>query len=221
MKKIVVAAAILFCFAAPASAQWATVDVAAIAQLKAQLDEIKKSYRQMEKEYDAFNGSRGVTSLIQRPELRKYLPQEWQGVYDAVKRGQRGGVYDSINSARDRNAILTAEKVAGLATATADTLARQRNRAAIAQGTAEDSYRRAAERIDYLQSLTNSVEETKDPKAVMDLQASIAVEQAQLQNENIRLQLAHQLQLAEQQAALQKEREELIQMTGPSRVRIR
>lgn len=221
MKKYILITSFLLSTASPAFAQWATIDVNAIVQLKAQLDQLKSQYKQMERTYDGMNGSRGVNSLLQRPDLRKYLPQEWQQVYDSVQRGERSGLSGKINAIKDSNAVLSADRVKGLDAATAADLNRRRTNVAVAQGTADEAYRRSGERIDYLQSLASRIDTSSDPKAIMDLQAGIAAEQAQIQNEQMRLQLASQLQAAEDRKNLQREREEIMQMTGPSPVRIR
>lgn len=221
MKKYILITSLLLSAASPAFAQWATIDVNAIVQLKAQLDQLKSQYKQMERTYDGMNGSRGVNNLLQRPDLRKYLPQEWQQVYDSVQRGDRNGLSGKINAIKESNAVLSADRVKGLDAATAADLNRRRTSTAVAQGTADEAYRRSGERIDYLQSLASRIDTSSDPKAIMDLQAGIAAEQAQIQNEQMRLQLASQLQAAEDRKNLQREREEVMQMTGPSPVRIR
>lgn len=221
MKKYVLITSILLSAISPASAQWATIDAAAIVQLKSQLDQLKSQYKQMERTYEGMNGARGVNNILQRSELRKFLPQEWQQVYDSVQRGERSGLSGQINAIKDANAVLSADRIRGLDASTAATLNRQRTNAAIAQGTAEEAYRRSGGRIDYLQSLASQIENSQDPKAIMDLQAGIAAEQAQIQNEQIRLQLASQLQAIQDRNALQSEREDLMQMAGPNPVRIR
>ena len=220
MKKYIIITSILLSAANPAFAQWATVDAAAIVQLKAQLDQLKTQYKQMERTYDGMNGARGVNNLLQRSELRKFLPQEWQQVYDSVQRGERSGLSGKINAIKDSNAVLSADRVRGLNAATADNLNRHRTNTAVAQGTAEEAYRRSGERIDYLDSLASRIDASSDPKAIMDLQAGIAAEQAQIQNEQMRLQLASQLQTAKDRQNLLREREQVMQMSGPSRVRI-
>lgn len=221
MKKYLVITSILLSAASPAFAQWATIDAAAIVQMKLQIDQLKGQYQQMERTYEGMNGARGVNNILQRSELRKFLPQEWQQVYDSVQRGDRSGLSGKINAIKDSNAVLSADRVKGLSASTAADLNRRRNNAAIAQGTAEEAYRRSGDRIDYLQSLASRIDQSSDPKAIMDLQAGIAAEQAQIQNEQMRLQLASQLQAAEDRKNLQREREGLMQMTGPSPVRIR
>jgi type IV secretion system protein VirB5 len=221
MKKHILITSLLLAIVAPASAQWATIDTAAVAQLKAQIDQLKNQYKQMERTYEGMNGSRGINEILQRSENRKFLPQEWQQVYDQVQRGERGGLSGKINSIKNANAVLSADGVKGLTASTSESLDRNRTSLAVAQGTTEEAYRRSGERIDYLQTLTSKIAQSSDPKAIMDLQAGIAAEQAQIQNEQIRLQLASQLQQVDHRKALQREREELLEMTGPSRVRIR
>lgn len=219
MKKYILITSLLLSAASPAFAQWSTIDVGAIAQLKAQLDQLKSQYKQMQQTYEGMNGARGVNNLLQRPDLRKYLPQDWQQVYDSVQRGDTSALAGQINSIKSRNAVLSTDRVNGLDAATATDLNRRRTSTAVAQGTADEAYRRSGDRIDYLQSLASQINNSSDPKAIMDLQAGIASEQAQIQNEQLRLQLASQLQAADDRKNLQREREELMQMTGPSRVR--
>ncbi|MEE4741226.1 P-type DNA transfer protein VirB5 [Pseudomonas alliivorans] len=47
---------------------------------------------QMKQQYGAITGSRGLGRVFDDPQLREYLPQEWQAVYDSVKRGGYTGL---------------------------------------------------------------------------------------------------------------------------------
>lgn len=220
-KKLLAVAVLMGALQGPAHAQIPTVDIAAIAQMGSQLQQMKQQYEQMRSQYDAFNGSRGMSSLLQNSSLRKYLPQDWKSVYDQVQQGQYSGLSGNIGAIKSANSVLSAQQLQGLHSSNAASLDRQRNNAAVAQGTAEEAYRRTGDRIDYLQSLATQVESAQDPKAVMDLQASIAAEQAMIQNEQIRLQLTAQLVAARDRQEAMREREEFLQTTGSNPARIK
>lgn len=52
-----------------------------------QVQQMTSQIDQMKQQYGALTGSRGLGRVFDHPQLRDYLPQDWQAVYDAVKRG--------------------------------------------------------------------------------------------------------------------------------------
>jgi type IV secretion system protein VirB5 len=52
-----------------------------------------------------------------------------------------------------------------------------------------DAFDQAKSRISQIQSLMQQINQTQDPKAIAELQARMAAEQAMIQNEQIKMQL--------------------------------
>lgn len=51
-----------------------------------QVQQMTSQIDQMKQQYGALTGSRGLGRVFDDPQLREYLPQDWQAVYDAVKK---------------------------------------------------------------------------------------------------------------------------------------
>lgn len=209
-KKIMVTA-LAALFTGNAYAQEAVIDAAAIGQLASQaatlgqqLTEAKNQVTQLKNTYDSFTGSRDLGTIMNNPALRNYLPQDWQKVYDSVKQGGYAGlsgtaktmykqVYDSC-----KHITIDDERLACEASAV---------KGAQDKGFAMDAYDKAQGRMDQIDQLMAKVNETQDPKAIAELQARIATEQANIQNEQTKLQMYAMVAAAEDRVQQQQQRE--------------
>src|SRR5262245_54230476 len=104
----------------PASAQWAVIDVGAIAQLieqyltlQEQLQTARDHLQQARQQYESLTGDRGMQRLLAGIN-RNYLPEQWNGVEDALY-GRSVG-FAEITRLSDKafkaNAVLTPQQVA-------------------------------------------------------------------------------------------------------------
>lgn len=218
MKKLMTLAMFVcsFMFGTSAQAQIPTTDVANLLQQAQQLTQLKQQYDQMKQQYESFSGSRGMGNLLGNMELRKYLPAEWQTVYDNASYGNYGGASGAVRAARDANKVLSDADRAKLTPQQRAELDRQRNQSAVGMGMTQEAYKQSSNRIDQLGQLVSRINTASDPKAIMDLQARIQAEQTFLQNENIKLQLMGQMQLAEQRMNEQRSRERFMKTSGNS-----
>jgi len=192
-------------------AQEAVIDVAAIGQLASQaatlgqqLTQMKNQVTQLKSSYDSFTGSRGLGTIMNNPALRNYLPNDWQKVYDSVKQGGYAGlsgtaktlynqVYDSCQHITVQDQRLACESSAV--------------KGAQDKGFALDAYGKAQDRMTQIDQLMAKVNDTQDPKAIAELQARIAAEQANIQNEQTKLQLYSMVADAEDRVQKQRQRE--------------
>jgi type IV secretion system protein VirB5 len=204
MKKItlVVGIALLGLWRAPtAQAQWAVIDVNAIAQLVQQL-------RQMQAQYQAMTGSRGMQSLLAGTN-RNYLPVEWR---------QLAGVLAALIRANvNANAVLTAQQVAALAPADRQVLTAARSNAALLQAATEDAYAVTSGRFASIQQLIDAIGSATDQKGALDLQARIQAETAMLQNESTKLSVLYQAAEGQQWALRQRILEQAVADIGSLR----
>lgn len=218
MMKSVVASALFVTVLgmAPAHAQIPVTDAAAIAKSTAehlaeiakwvdQLKAMEQQFNQMQAQYAAITGSRGMGQLMNNA-TRQVLPQDFTQSYDKLMTLGQGGasqgarkIYDVIKKLdcsryQDPNRKLSCE---------AQAYAQPENAAYINEAL-ESSQARAQQ----LQQLTSQVDGATDLKAATDLANRISAEQAMLQNEQTLVSLA--LAQRESQAALlaQARREE-------------
>lgn len=188
-KKIIAVSALTTCLVSSANAGGIPVfDGANLAQAVVQVESWAKQYDQMEsqlseweKNYNAVTGVRGMGSLVNNPEVRKYLPKtygdmlsdgvgNWEEIYKSAKSFDKAMSQLSDENSSWKNFQILRKQIA-------------LNRAA-----AEKAYNSANQRFDDIQVLVDKVNDAPDPKDIADLQARIQAEQVMMQNEASRLQ---------------------------------
>src|SRR3954471_11365393 len=105
-----------------AQAQWAVIDVGAIAQLieqiatlREQLETARDQLDQARQQYDAMTGGRGMENLL-RDQQRNYLPPDWQSLEGALvgASGAYSALSRQLEAVVSANAVLTPGQLAGL-----------------------------------------------------------------------------------------------------------
>lgn len=158
-----------------------------------QLEEMKKQLEQHKQQYQALTGNRSLGRTLYNPELRKYLPEDYKTIYDTANGGSGYGISGSIAD------IANHEKPQGSVADMQKSIEERSRRTAFTnKAVGLKGYEGAQRRIAQIESLMDKINDTRDPKAIAELQARINAEQALLQNETNKLQMISQLQKAEQ-----------------------
>jgi type IV secretion system protein VirB5 len=208
-----------------AQAQWAVIDVGAIAQLieqiatlREQLETARDQLDQARQQYDAMTGGRGMENLL-RDQQRNYLPPDWQTLEGALSgaAGAYSALSRQLEAVVSANAVLTPGQLAGLSEQEREQLLSARNSAAMFQVTSRRALEVNSARFASLQQLIDAIPGATDAKAVMDLQARIAAEQLMLQNEQTKLMVLQQAMEAEERARRQRAGELAIANIGSLR----
>lgn len=208
-----------------AHAQWAVVDVGAIAQLvqqlqtmQQQLDTARDQLSEARTHYRAITGSRGMQLLL-RGVNRNYLPQDWAALVAAAQGAQ--GAYIAlaaeIEAATQANAVLSAAQLAGLSPAVRADIEATRRTTAMMQGLARQALQATSNRFASIEQLIDAIANANDQKAVLDLQARIGAETAMLANEQSKLEVLRQATHAESEAQRQRLLERAIADIGSLR----
>lgn len=215
MKPLIpLALAAALAFAPPAAAQMAVHDVASYGSLLRQattaLDQLKELQAQVaeaKRLYDGFNtgsGAGALAGLLKAPELRAFVPDI--DTYVAAAKGDLSALGDigrkaTAIRAEARLYAAPADDVLG------QELERQGDRAArdLALGRAAAGV--GAQRLEGLNQLLAALDTAPNARAVMDLQARIAAEQALSVNDQMRLQGLAIAQDAEARLQAQRDRE--------------
>lgn len=205
--KLTVAVAI--CLAAhSAQAITPVIDAAVLTQAIQQVQAWSQQYQQMSAQLSqlrqaqaSMTGDRGMAGLLGN-QNRSYLPSNWNAAMTTLNGagtsyGQLAGAVQQIKQAQS---VLTTQEASRMTPEMQQYLEQTRNLSASQQAIGQAAYNTAAQRVNTLQALTNALNGQTDPKAVMDLQARIASEQAALQNDGIQLQAAAQLTAAQSAA---------------------
>lgn len=187
-------------------AQSIAQQIETIAKWKMQYDQMMDQINQAKQQYEALTGSRGLGTIMNNPALRDYLPGDWQAVYDAVKDGGYAGLSGTAKTVYDQNKVYDAcqffpeeqQRLACEAIAV---------KGAQDKGFALDAYEKAKSRINQIDQLMSKINDTADPKAIAELQGRIAAEQANIQNEQTKLQMYSMVAAAEDRVQKQRQRE--------------
>lgn len=186
--------------------QGVSQQVETIAKWKMQYDQMISQIDQSKQQFESMNGSRGMGNIMNDPAMRDYLPGNWQAVYDSVKNGGYSGLSGTGKSVYDANKIYDA--------CGHFTIAQQRTacearavKGAQDKGFALDAYSAAKNRINQIDQLMGKINQTQDPKAIAELQARIGAEQANIQNEQTKLQMYSMVAAAEDRVQKQRQRE--------------
>ncbi|RBH74643.1 P-type DNA transfer protein VirB5 [Xanthomonas oryzae] len=183
-----------------------TNQIETMAKWKAQYDQMASQINQMQKQYDAVTGPRGLGQIMNNPALRDYLPSDWQKVYDSVRTGGYNGLSGSAAAIYDANKVFDAcGRMATGAQRTACEAAAVKP--AQDKAFAGEAYAAAKSRLDQINSLMGQINQTQDPKAIAELQGRIASEQAMIANEQTKLQLFQMMAQADEKLQEQRQRE--------------
>lgn len=172
-----------------------------------QLNELKAQVGEARRLYDGFNSASGagaLAGLLKAPELRAYVPDVDK--YVAAAKGDLqalGALGRKAADIRQNQRLYTAAADDLLG----QELERQGDRAARDLALGRAAATAGAQRLDGLLELTAALDTAPNVRAVMDLQARIAAEQAMSLNDQMRLQGLAMAQDAETRLQLQRDRE--------------
>ncbi|HEV2267871.1 MAG TPA: type IV secretion system protein [Steroidobacteraceae bacterium] len=195
-----------------AQAQWAVVDVGAIAQLvkevetlREQLSNAQQQLIQAQQQYQSMTGGRGMQNLLSGI-TRNYLPASWDQLPTALAA--------PLGAQVNGNAVLTAAQVAALSPAEQQQLTSARTNAALLSVATQQAYATASSRFASIQQLIAAIPAATDQKGILDLQARIQAEQGMLANESTKLSVLYQAAQAQEWAREQAGREQAIAGIG-------
>jgi proline dehydrogenase len=112
-----------------------------------------------------------------------------------------------VNAQVDANAVLSSAELRRLPPQIVAQLEANRRSIALEQAVAQAAYARSSGRFSELGSLLNGIANAVDEKAIADLHGRIGVEQAMLDNEQIKLAALSQIAVADRNVREQQLRE--------------
>jgi type IV secretion system protein VirB5 len=213
----------LMTIAPAARAQWAVIDVPAIAQLiqevqtmQQQLATAREQLQSAQQALQSMTGDRGMERLLGST-TRNYLPADWTQVM-SVMQGQAAGGFAALSaevqSAVAVNAVLSPQRLAALSPADQQQIQAARRSSAVQQALAHEALANASGRFAEIQSLISAISTAGDQKSILDLQARISAELGMLQNEQTKIQVLYQATQAQEAGARQQARERVMDGHG-------
>jgi len=225
-KNVLAIASLLMIASAPAvHAQFAVIDVGAIAQLvrqiatmQQQLTTLESQLRQAQAQYQAITGDRGMENLLSGIQ-RNYLPTDWMRLMAAVNHTSSAypALSSGVQSDISANAVLTPTQVASLSTTQQAQLLADRQTVALLEATVQQALATTSTRFTALQQLISAIGGATDAKASLDLQARVSAEQAMVINDQSKLQVLYQAAQAQAWVQQEREREQAIADIGSLR----
>jgi len=214
---------LILCIAAEpaARAQWAVIDVGAIAQLiqevqtlRQQLMTANAQLNQAQTALASTTGNRGMQLLLSGTN-RNYLPTSAAQLTAASQgAGAYPGLASGVQTSMSSNAVLSPSQLAALPPAAEQQVIADRQAAALRQAVAGQALSNSSARFAALQSLIAAIPSARDQKGILDLQARINAELGMLQNEQTKLQVLAQATEAMSAVNAQREREQVIAGQG-------
>ncbi len=208
--------------AAPAHAQWAVIDNAALAQLLTEVQTLQQQLQtargqllQAEQALQTMTGPRGMQNLLSGT-VRNYLPPDWPQVAALATGagGSYGALAAQVNAAIAANAVLTSQRLATLSAAARQEILAARQSAALQQALTQQALANASARFAALQGLIGAIATAGDQKGILDLQARMSAELAMLANEQTKLQVLNRATQAQDAANGLREREAALAAQG-------
>jgi type IV secretion system protein VirB5 len=208
-----------------AHAQWAVIDVGAIAQLvqqvqtaEQQLQTAENQLSQAQQHFQAITGTRGMQNLLSGT-VRNYLPTDMTSLLATLNgtAGAYSALSASVQSLVNTNSVLSPAALAALSPAERDAVQTQRQTVALLQGLSQQALANSSSQFASIQQLISAIGTATDPKGILDLHARISAEQGMLQNEQTKLQVLNQAVTAQAAAAQQRASEQAITDVGSLR----
>ncbi len=172
-------------------------------QLKVAQDQLSQA-KQL---YDSFNkltNANDIGSLLNTPEFRKVLPQQFSDIEKLVSGQGSGNFANAVNSYLTQNRAYAGNSANSYYQSELDRIARQTG---AKHSLGQAVYDTASQRIDALEELRKRISSASDVKETLDLSARLQAEQALLQNDVLRMQGLAMIQQARADMDGQRERE--------------
>jgi len=218
-----VCAAASIAVAPAARAQWAVIDVPAIAQLiqevqtmQQQLAIARNELQSTQQALQAMTGDRGMAGLLAGTS-RNYLPANWTQLTGALQgrgAGAYAGLSTDVQSAMTANAVLSPQRLVTLSPADQQQIQASRQWSAMQQALAHEALANASSRFASIQSLITAISTATDQKAILELQARISAELGMLQNEQTKNQVLYQATQAQESVMRQQAMERVMEEQG-------
>jgi type IV secretion system protein VirB5 len=164
--------------------------------------------------FKAVTGSRNLGQTFNNPQLQQIVSGNTPNVMSAINSQGFSGLTSQAQSMRLATMIYNcADKPAGQLRNSCQAVL---SGSAQAQTDATNALKTAQQRVTEIQNMQNQINGTTDPKAISEVHAALAAEQAQVQNDALRFAITKQMQDMRAQQADQALRETQLKMMSPT-----
>lgn len=166
-----------------------------------QLETLNSQLNQAKQQYESLTGSRGLGNLARSTGA---IPKNWQETLASMQNGELGQLSKQI---RESASLLDEDFFADVDEAIKGSLDESMASYTDQQALNQSFYDTATSRAKKMESLANQIDAASDMKAISDLQARVAVEQAQLTNELIKIQSLNQIAQQKRETRAQQQQQ--------------
>lgn len=174
-------------------------------QMTSSLQKAEATFQQVKGQLDAVTGVRGYGDILNNPALRQIVPSDLATTLKDLN--ATGVLSGKALSIRNASAVYTCDDITDVSAKTSCQVLLGQN--AQAQAVQQDTMALLNERTTQIDALRAEIDATQDPKAIAELQARLAAEEAQVGNDQNKINVANAMLVANQQAAAQAEAERL------------
>ena len=180
-------------------------------QMVQSLQQLQAQYAQLQTTYNSMTGNRGLGTLLNGSTdmaMRRYLPAQGTQI-DQLASGAVAGygpLQSAITSLKSSVSTMPSGTFASGSNAL-NVLSAKVNSLATQKALGQAAYSSADQRTGDIENMIATTGVASDPKAIAEMQARIAAQQALLQNESAKLQAMSYMQAAEQQQNEQRANE--------------
>lgn len=175
-------------------------------QMTEQYQQLLQQYQQMVQQYNALTGTRNLGDVLNNPRLQQAVPGGTQlmSTYSGINSNGFAGLSSAAQALRSASAIYDCGGRSGddLRICQAASVTNSQN-----QANYQSALDLMSQRTTQIQSLQSSINATSDPKSIAEMQARIAAETAQVNNDGNRLALMHSIADAQDRLLAQQFRE--------------
>ena len=172
-------------------------------QMAQGLTKAEATFQQVKSQVNAMTGVRGFGDLWNNPALKTIVPAELSTTLADLN--ATGALSGKALSIRNGAALYSCGDIADAGAKTACQAVLGQN--AQAQAFQQDTMALLNERTTQIDALRAAINTTQDPKAIAELQARLAAEQAQVANDQNKVAVANAMLTANAQAAAQAQQE--------------
>lgn len=154
--------------------------IAQVNQAIAQITELQRHYLQLQAQYKAVTGGRGLAGTLNSAALQDYIPRDAKDLISAARSKGYSGLTDRAKAMRDDGKVFDCGDMNAELAANCE---REISAPYQYQALIEAALERGSQRVDQINSLMERAGETTDAKEIAELQARIGAEGALLQHE--------------------------------------
>lgn len=162
-----------------------------IQQFEKQIAQFDQQIQQYKQQYESITGIRGFGDLLNQLAFYQVVPQNTGQLYTQLSSGDLSGLSASAKAMRQKLKLYDCSKYSG---GEADSCNKTFSKPAQDMDVTTKALDLNYQRYAAIEDLQTQINNTQDPKAIAELQARIAAEQAGIANEANRIQLLGQAQ---------------------------